>query len=85
MGRGSRWLADAKAKLGVYLGQRASRHGGVVDRLCRRLLDRAMALPPEEDFLRDDWVDSDLGFDPDELERYQRGELEDTAPTPQRE
>lgn len=72
-----RRMEDAKAKIALYLGQRASRHGGLVDRLCRRLLERVMTPPPEEDFLRDEWIDSDLGFDPDELERYQRGELEE--------
>lgn len=29
--------------------------------------------------MRDDWVDSDAGFDPEELARYQRGES-DSSP-----
>jgi anaerobic selenocysteine-containing dehydrogenase len=28
----------------------------------------------EQDFLRDELIDNDEGFDPDELDRYQRGE-----------
>jgi hypothetical protein len=31
-------------------------------------------LPPEEDFMRDPLIDNDEGFDPEELDRYQRGE-----------
>jgi hypothetical protein len=38
------------------------------------VLNRATALPPEKDFLRDPLIDNDEGFDPDELDRYQRGE-----------
>ena len=58
---------------GSTTGGRASRNRGFLDRLCRRLLDRALQLPPEEDFMRDPWVDGDTGFDLEELERYQRG------------
>ncbi|NNE45436.1 MAG: hypothetical protein HKN37_02120 [Rhodothermales bacterium] len=71
-----RFLEDTKARIVQWLGQRASRDINFVDRLCRRLLDRVLRLPPENDFLRDEWVDSDVGFDPDELDRYQRGETE---------
>lgn len=71
-----RFLEDTKARLVQWLGQHASRNVSFVDRVCRRLLNRVLRLPPENDFLRDEWVDSDVGFDPDELDRYQRGELE---------
>jgi hypothetical protein len=70
---------ERKAKIGAWLARRASRNTGPIDRLCRRLLTRALAIDPAEDFMRDDWVDSDVGFDPDELARYQRGETEDAA------
>lgn len=69
-----RFLAEAKARFAQWLGERASRNTNFVDRLCRRLLDRVLRLPPDDDFLRDEWVDSDVGFDPDELDRYQQGE-----------
>ena len=71
-----RVLGDTKAHIVQWLGQRASRDVNFVDRLCRRLLDRVLRLPLENDFLRDEWVDSDVGFDPDELDRYQRGEID---------
>lgn len=71
-----RFFGDTKAHLVQWLGQRASRDISFVDRLCRRHLDRVLRLPPENDFLRDEWVDCDIGFDPDELDRYQRGEIE---------
>ncbi len=70
----SRRIEELQARFGIWLGRRASRNLGPVDRLCRRLLARALALAPQDDFLRDDWVDSDAGFDADELDRYQRGE-----------
>ena len=57
----------------MWLAQRASRDTGAIDRLCRRLLDRAVAPSADDAFMRDDWVDNDEGFDPDELDRYQRG------------
>lgn len=38
------------------------------------MLEKAMAVSPEHDFMRDPIVDNDQGFDPDELDRYQRGE-----------
>lgn len=36
--------------------------------------ERMPTLPTEHDFLRDPAIDNDQGFDPDELDRYQRGE-----------
>ncbi len=66
-----------KAKIGAWIAQRASRKTGLVDRLCRRVLARLTRLDPNDpkhDFMRDEWVESDLGFDPEELARYQRGE-----------
>ena len=70
----SRRAEEVKGRLTMWLARRASAKGGLVDRVCRAALGRALALPAEEDFLRDEWVDSDVGFDPDELDRYQRGE-----------
>ena len=33
-----------------------------------------MRRDPDEDFMRDPIIDNDQGFDPEELDRYQRGE-----------
>lgn len=64
---------ERKAKVAQWLGQRASRNTGLFDKACRWMLHRIMTLPPDEDFMRDEWVDNDTGYDAEELERYQRG------------
>ncbi|MEM1144687.1 MAG: hypothetical protein AAGI88_19060 [Pseudomonadota bacterium] len=69
-----RFLEEWRAKLLAGLAGRTSRRGGLIHRLCRRVLDRALRLPPDDDFMRDEWIDNDVGFDPEELERYQKGE-----------
>ena len=38
------------------------------------LVTRATAVKPQDDFLRDPLIDNDQGFDPNELDRFQRGE-----------
>jgi hypothetical protein len=65
-----------KAKIGMWLASRASRNTGIVDRLCRRVLARLTKLDPADDFMRDDLIELDQAFDPEELARYQRGETE---------
>ncbi len=62
------------AKATMWMAARSSRNTTFVDRLCRRLLNRVTTRPPETDFMRDPLIDNDQGFDPDELDRYQRGE-----------
>ena len=69
----SRRGAELRARLLAHLASRSSRHDGLINRLCRRFLERALRLPPEDDFMRDEWIDNDMGFDPRELERYQKG------------
>lgn len=59
------------SKLAFWMAQRSSRNRTFIDRLCRRLVNKATHTLPEDDFMRDDMIDNDLGFDPDELERYQ--------------
>ncbi|MEQ8748091.1 hypothetical protein [Pyruvatibacter sp.] len=62
------------ARLMVWLAARSSRNTSFLDKLCRAIVVRATAVDPEKDFMRDELIDNDEGFDPDELERYQRGE-----------
>lgn len=69
-----RYAVELKSKLIAGLLAAASRDQGVGDRLCRLLVTRLLTLPPEDDFMRDAWIDNDTGFDPDELDRFQRGE-----------
>ena len=65
---------ERSAKLAIWMAGRSSRNKTLVDKLCRWLVVKETTLLPEHDFLRDDYVDNDQGFDPDELDRYQRGE-----------
>ena len=65
---------ERDAKLLIWLAARASRNQSPLDRLCLWIVDRALRRAPEEDFMRDPIVDENEGFDPDELDRYQRGE-----------
>ncbi len=58
----------------MWMAKRSSRNKSFLDRLCRRMIEKAMATDPDKDFMRDPLVDEDEGFDPDELDRFQRGE-----------
>jgi hypothetical protein len=62
-----------KASLMLRMVARSSRNKTWLDKLCRKMINRAVARPPEDDFMRDELIDNDLGFDPDELDRFQRG------------
>jgi hypothetical protein len=64
------WQRRAMAALGYWLAQRGSRQGNVIDRLARRVLERLLRF----DFHLEERVRLDRGYDPEELERYQRKE-----------
>ena len=61
-------------KLQMWMAGRSSRNKSPVDKVCRFIVSRASTPKPEDDFLRDPFVDNDEGYDPDELDRFQRGE-----------
>ena len=63
-----------KASLMLRMVARSSRNKSLLDKLCRRMINKAVARSPEDDFMRDELIDNDLGFDPDELDRFQRGQ-----------
>ena len=65
---------ERASKLTVWMAGKSSRNRSLSDKICRLLVARATAVKPEDDFLRDPLIDNDLGFDPDELDRFQRGE-----------
>lgn len=65
---------ERSAKLAIWMAGRSSRNKSLLDKICRWMVVREMAVPREQDFLRDELIDNDEGFDPDELDRYQRGE-----------
>lgn len=66
--------SEIKAKFMIWAAGRSSINKSLLDKLCRKLVNRVTAVKPEDDFLRDPLIDDDEGFDPDELERFQRGE-----------
>lgn len=63
------FLRAALAKVGFALAKRASRNQTWFDRLARRILERVLHF----NFDLDESVLTDQGYDPDELERYQKG------------
>ncbi len=69
---------ERSAKLMTWMAGKFSRNKTVSDRICRFFVERATAVKPEDDFLRDPLIDNDVGFDPEELERFQRGEFTQT-------
>jgi hypothetical protein len=48
------------------------------NRLCYRILERLLKLDPGQEFMDDDICNANVGYDLEELERYQKGEIEDT-------
>ncbi|MGD1934678.1 MAG: hypothetical protein ACFB0Z_09280 [Candidatus Phaeomarinobacter sp.] len=65
---------ERSARLMMWMAARSSRNKTLIDRVCRKIIVRATTVDPEKDFMRDELIDNDEGFDPDELDRYQRGE-----------
>ena len=68
-------MAERAARLQLWIAGKSSRNKSFSDRFCRWLLVRMTTPKPEDDFLRDELIDNDQGFDPDELDRFQRGEM----------
>ncbi len=67
---------ERAATIGIWIAGRAARNQTLLDRVCRRLLARATGVDRGKDFMRDPLVDEELGFDAEELDRYQRGEID---------
>lgn len=66
-------ITRCSAKLALWLAERSSYNRTPLDKLCRLLVDRSVKLEPEEDWRRDPIIDNDLGYDPQDLEKYQHG------------
>ncbi len=65
---------ERSTRLAIWMAARSSRNKTFLDRMCRKMIIKATAVDPVNDFMRDEFVDNDQGFDPEELDRYQRGE-----------
>lgn len=64
---------ERAARLVTWMVYRSSRNKSLLDKLCRWYVVKQTAVAPEDDFLRDPWIDNDMGYDPEELDRYQKG------------
>lgn len=65
---------ERSARLAIWMAARSSRNKTFLDRMCRKMITKATTVDPDKDFMRDEFVDNDQGFDPEELDRYQRGD-----------
>ena len=68
-------IREFKARVARLLLQRASlKQERLFDRLCARLLTWATnsSNAQPDHYMRDELIDADIGFDPKELEQYQR-------------
>lgn len=63
-----------KIQFAMKLAKRGMRNKSLLDKFCAFLMKRMTQNSPRKDFMVDELVDADLGFDPDELARYERGE-----------
>lgn len=67
----SEWIAAFK----IHLAARSARYESWLDKISRILVGNEIRPPGINfDFERDELIDNHPGFDPDELDRYQRGE-----------
>ena len=64
-----------RATFAVGMAQRTFRKKkGVIDQAATFVLKRATTPKPQDDFMRDDICDADIGFSVEELQAYQNGE-----------
>ena len=66
---------ERAARLQMWLAKRSSRNRTLIDKICRWMIERALKTDPKDDFMRDPLIDNDPGFDPEDLDRYQRGDI----------
>lgn len=67
-------LDETLAKVGIWIVSRSSRNKSLGDKICRVLAIQILKKKPDDNFMQDDLIDQDEGYDPEELERYQRGD-----------
>lgn len=65
-------------KLMIFLVEQAALNRTPFQKVARVIVDKVFTVPKHDDFMADDFVDNDQGFDLEELRRYQKGE---TVPT----
>ena len=65
---------DFVGKTMIILADAGARNRTPFDKVARVIVSMVFTVPKHDDFMADDFVDNDEGFDLDELRRYQRGE-----------
>ncbi|PUB10272.1 hypothetical protein [Yoonia sediminilitoris] len=65
-------------KVMIFLVGKAALNRTPFQKVARLIVHGVFLIPKNNDFMADDFVDNDEGFDLDELRRYQNGE---TVPT----
>jgi len=65
--------ADFIGKTMIFLAESGARNRTLFDRVARVILTLVFAVPKHDDFMADDFVDNDSGYDLEELRRYQSG------------
>jgi hypothetical protein len=60
-------------KIMVVLVDAGARNRTVFERISRFIVGLVFTVPKNDDFMADDFVDNDMGFDLEELRRYQSG------------
>lgn len=58
-------------RLMFYLAGQSARNKSAFQKLSRFIVTRVFAVPKHDDFMADDFVDNDKGFDLEELRRFQ--------------
>lgn len=68
------WRADIVGKVMTVLAHRGARNRTFLDRAARFVLGRVFVVPRQDDFMADELIDNDEGYELEALRRYQRGE-----------
>lgn len=62
------------ARITMWIVSRATRNTGLMSKLCRFILSKVMKIDPDNDFMKDSIIDTDLGYSVEALEKFERGE-----------
>ena len=66
--------AEFVGKTMIFLADAGARNRTPFDKVARVILKMVFIVPKSDDFMADDYVDNDQGYDLEELRRYQRGQ-----------
>lgn len=58
----------------IFLADAGARNRTPFEKVARVIVDKVFTVPRHDDFMADKFVDEDVGFDLEELRRYQKGE-----------